>query len=64
MNKKTANGLYPHVVDKGLVISKYKGEYQAKRIMMRAGLPIDVINTVLSEDKHAVQDSKPNQPTP
>lgn len=49
--KKTTNDLTSHVMDKGLVINKYKGEYQAKRVMMRAGLPVDVIESVLFQDK-------------
>ena len=40
-----------HVVDKGLIISEYKGVHQAKRIMMKAGLPMEVINNVLMQDK-------------
>lgn len=51
MMKKTTHGINPHVVDKGLIISQYKGVHQAKRIMMKAGLPVDVINKVLLQDK-------------
>ena len=45
--------LNQHVLDKGLTINQYKGAYQAKRVMMRAGLPADVIETALSQHSHS-----------
>lgn len=58
MTKKTAHGINPHVVDKGLIISQYKGVYQAKRMMMKAGLPVDVINKLLLQDKTTTKPEK------
>lgn len=52
---KSNKSLHPHVIDKGLTISKYKGVYQAQRIMMKAGLTVDVINKVLSQDKNLTE---------
>ncbi|HQS44747.1 MAG: hypothetical protein B7X97_02620 [Methylotenera sp. 17-45-7] len=52
---KPNKSLDPHVIDKGLTISKYKGVYQAKRIMMKAGLDVEVINQVLSQDKNLAE---------
>ena len=49
---KSNKSLHPHIIDKSLTISKYKGVYQAKRIMMKAGLDVEVINQVLSQDKN------------
>jgi hypothetical protein len=54
MHKLNKN-LHPYVIDKGLIVGKYKGDDQAKRIMMKAGLPIDVISKVLSEDKNLTE---------
>ncbi|MES2501637.1 MAG: phage tail protein [Pseudomonadota bacterium] len=56
MMHKTNNGLYAQVVNKGLTMSKYKGVHEAKRIMMRAGLPIDLVNKVLLQDKNINKD--------
>jgi D-tyrosyl-tRNA(Tyr) deacylase len=55
---KTTNSLYANVLNRGLILSKYKGDYDAKRIMMRAGLPVDVVNKVLLQDRNIKNKSK------
>ena len=57
MMQKTANGLYAQVVNKGLIMSKHKGMLEAKRMMMRAGLPVDAINNVLLPDRTIKKDN-------
>lgn len=52
---KSNKSYHPQVIDKGLILSQYKGVYQAKRIMMRAGLPVDVISKILSQDKNLAE---------
>lgn len=39
------------MVSKGLIMSKFKGPLQAKRMMMTAGLFIEVINTVIVKNE-------------
>ena len=53
MMQKTKTGLYAQVISKGLNISKHKGVLEAKRMMMRAGLPVDAINSALLPDRTA-----------
>lgn len=45
--QKITNVLHAQVINKALTMSKHKGVYEAKRMMMRAGLPVDTINNVL-----------------
>ena len=49
--QKTTTGLYAQVINKGVIMSKHKGVHEAKRIMMRAGLPVDAINNALLPDR-------------
>lgn len=51
MMQKTKTGLYAQVISKGLIMSKHKGVLEAKRMMMRAGLPVDAINNALLPDR-------------
>ena len=51
MMKKPTTGLYAQVINKGLMMSKHKGVLEAKRMMMRAGLPVDAINNVFLPDR-------------
>lgn len=45
------NVLLENVVKKGLIMNERKGVEDAKCMMMRAGLPVDVINRVLLQDR-------------
>ena len=45
------NELFANVVKKGLIISERKGVESAKCMMMRAGLPVHVIDRVLLQDR-------------
>jgi len=47
--KKRENQLFDQVVNQGLVISKLNGRDQAMHMMIKAGLPRNVINRVLLE---------------
>ena len=55
--QKTTTGLYAQVINKGVMMSKHKGVHEAKRMMMRAGLPVDAINNALLPDKTAKKDT-------
>jgi hypothetical protein len=55
---KTPKDTYVDVVIKGLTVSKYKGEHHAKRIMMRAGLPVEFVNQVLLSKSQFKKDVK------
>lgn len=45
------NVLFANVVKKGLIMSERKGNESAKCMMMRAGLPVHVIDRVLLQDR-------------
>ena len=42
------NDIFNHIVNKGLIVSKFRGSDQAMHMMIKAGLPRSVINRVLS----------------
>jgi hypothetical protein len=46
--QKRANDKFDQVVNKGLMINKFKGSLQAEKMMTRAGLPSSVILRVLT----------------
>lgn len=46
--EKRANDKFDQVVNKGLIINKFRGSLQASKMMARAGLPISVILRVLT----------------
>lgn len=50
MQERT-NLLFANVVRKGLSMSNRKSAEDAKCMMMRAGLPVDVIDRVLLQDR-------------
>lgn len=50
--KKRENELFDQVVNQGLVMSKLSGRDQAMHMMIKAGLPRNVINRVLLEKIH------------
>lgn len=43
------NQLYSHVVNKSLIMYKFRGHEQAMHMMVKAGLPRNVINRVLDK---------------
>ena len=43
---------HTNIVNKGLIMSKIKGVEAAKCLMMRAGLPVEIIDTVLIKDEN------------
>ena len=45
---------YINIVNKGLIMHKLKGVEAAKCLMMRAGLPLEIIETVLNKDVKVV----------
>ena len=45
---------HTNIVSKGLIMNKLKGLEAAKCLMMRAGLPIEIIDTVLIKDEKNV----------
>ena len=45
------NVLFANVVKKGLIMNERKGNESAKCMMMRAGLPVHVIDRVLLQDR-------------
>lgn len=49
--QERSNVLFASVVRKGLIMSERKGVEDAKCMMMRAGLPTDVIDRVLLQDR-------------
>lgn len=46
--KKRLNNTFDQVVNKGLVLNKFRGSLQAKQMMENAGLPKSVILRVLA----------------
>ena len=46
--EKRANDKFDQVVNKGLMINKFRGSLQAEKMMARAGLPSSVILRVLT----------------
>lgn len=46
--KKRLNNTFDQVVNKGLVLNKFRGNLQAKQMMENAGLPRSVILRVLA----------------
>ena len=49
--QERSNVLFASVVKKGLIMSDRKGVEAAKCMLMRAGLPIQVIDRVLLQDR-------------
>ena len=47
--KARTNDLYSHVVNKSLIMYKFRGPEQAMHMMVKAGLPRNVINRVLDK---------------
>ncbi len=47
--KKRENQVFDQVVNQGLVMSKFKSRDEAMHMMIKAGLPRNVINRVLLE---------------
>lgn len=47
--KTRTNELYSHVVNKSLIMVKFRGPEQAMHMMVKAGLPRNVINRVLDK---------------
>ena len=43
---------HTNIVNKGLIMSKIKGVEAAKCLMMRAGLPVEIIDTVLTKNEN------------
>ncbi|MES2546907.1 MAG: phage tail protein [Pseudomonadota bacterium] len=54
--KKRTNVLFAHVVNKGLIMSRFRGQDEAKRMMTKAGLPANVISRVLLQEKNIKKD--------
>ena len=54
--KKRTNALFAHVVNKGLIMSRFRGQDEAKRMMVRAGLPSSVIARVLMQENKIKKD--------
>jgi hypothetical protein len=46
--QKRVNDIFNQIVNKGLIISKFRGTDQAMQMMIQAGLPRSLINRVLS----------------
>jgi hypothetical protein len=46
--KKRQNSKFDHIVNKGLVMNKFRGGLQAKQMMEKAGLPSAIIFRVLT----------------
>lgn len=47
--QKRINNIFDHVVNKGLIMNKFRGGLQAKQMMKNAGLPSAVILWVLTK---------------
>lgn len=43
------NKLFERAVKRGIEISKYQDNYAAKKLMMRVGVPLEIITRVLFE---------------
>ena len=50
--QQRVNDIFNHIVNKGLIISKFRGNDQAMRMMIQAGLPRSVIKRVLSTSQN------------
>lgn len=50
--QKRVNDIFNQIVNKGLIISKFRGSNQAMRMMVQAGLPRTVVNRVLSTSQN------------
>ena len=50
MQQRT-NSKFDHVVNKGLILNKFRGKQQATQMMVGAGLPVAVILRVLSRSQ-------------
>ncbi len=50
--QQRVNDIFNHIVNKGLIISKFRGNDQAMRMMIQAGLPRSVITRVLSTSQN------------
>ena len=47
--KARTNDLYSHVVNKSLIMVKFRGPEHAMHMMVKAGLPRNVINRILNK---------------
>jgi len=47
--QKRVNNIFDRIVNKGLIINKFKGGLLAKQMMQSAGLPSEVILRVLNK---------------
>ena len=47
--QKRVNNIFDHIVNKGLIVNKFRGSLQAKQMMESAGLPSAVILRVLTK---------------
>lgn len=45
------NDKFDRIVNKGLMLNKFKGYMDAKKMMENAGLPSDIIHRVLGEQR-------------
>lgn len=56
---KRTNMLFAHIVNKGLIMVKFRGPDEAKSMMVRAGLPMNIIKRVLLQKniKHNIRKS-------
>jgi hypothetical protein len=50
--QQRVNDIFNYIVNKGLIISKFRGNDQAMRMMIQAGLPRSVITRVLSTSQN------------
>ena len=46
------NHIFNQIVNKGLIINKFRGSDQAMHMMIQAGLPRSIINRVLSTSQN------------
>lgn len=46
--QKRANDKFDQVVNKGLILNKFRGSIQARKMMISAGLPSSVILRILT----------------
>ena len=54
MTTRTYSVHYTNIVSKGLIMHKRKGVEAAKCLMMRAGLPLEIIDIALTKDEKNV----------
>lgn len=45
------NVVFNHLVNKGLIMSKYRSPAEAEQMMIRGGLPTIIIQRILSESQ-------------